>query len=99
MQISRSVVIGSQKLDPDVLRRHRERLELSQARLAELIGVSRQTISNWERSPEDGGGAPLMMAYALVGLYLARNDLPGAMSLFRQGELFPDDVGPVERVG
>ena len=93
MNLSSSIMIGSKKLAPWILRRERERLDLSQEELGELIGVHRNTVSNWERSPEEGGGAPLMMAYALVGIYVERGNLPAAMRLFRQGDLFPEESG------
>jgi DNA-binding transcriptional regulator YiaG len=53
-------------MTPDEIRAWREEAGVSQAQLAELLGVHAMTVSRWERA----GGAPPYLRLALAG---ARN--------------------------
>lgn len=45
---------GNVRFSPARLRRHRERLELSAAKFGQLLGVSAQTVYNWEAGTRPG---------------------------------------------
>lgn len=42
----------------EFIKKRRLELKMSQAKLADLIGVTRAAVGLWEKSPEDGGTAP-----------------------------------------
>lgn len=55
-------------MTPADLRAIRDRLGLSQAKLAAALGVTEHTVAVWERG-EQGIRHPLLLRYALLWLY------------------------------
>lgn len=43
-------------MDPDEIKRIRKKLNITQAELAEKLGVSRRTVENWEQYRGVNGG-------------------------------------------
>lgn len=52
---------------PEHLAEQRERMKLSQARLAELLGLSKDALNRWERGRQAIGN-PKILYWALRGL-------------------------------
>lgn len=65
----------SERVHPDQLRARRRGLGLTQAQLAERLGISANTIARWERG-EKVPATPRMLHYALTALEHAHGALP-----------------------
>lgn len=64
----------------------RARLEVTQAELAEALGVSPRTVWEWEKK-----GAPKVTGYALAGLLMKRGNMAAAVEiLFSRKDIFSD---------
>lgn len=59
---------NGRRFSPQGLKAHRERLELSAGDYAELVGVSGQTIYNWERGASKPRAQQLAALVAIRGM-------------------------------